>query len=234
MPLYLDITDTFNNWSGSPTGIQRTLVELTLAARECPGVLLTAKDIEKPVWYNVPYEASSPSLNTRRHRRVLRKTSRMRPVGEPRKPRRFLSAAEIRIFYPSLSLRPLLRLFSHRFARSSESLRDGSSGKWFPRVSQKSGMNSIPRALPSRSKPRTQVLSTPLRTHENHLPYVRSTFVRTWTLCSSPLNTSTASIWFRPPSSLQGARCRDPIITFGKSPWIPIWSRTGGIFQSAF
>ena len=57
MRLYLDVTDTFNQWRGSPTGIQRTLTGLALAARECPDVLLAAKEIEKPVWYNVPYES---------------------------------------------------------------------------------------------------------------------------------------------------------------------------------
>ena len=94
MQLYLDVTDTFNQWRGTPTGIQRTLIGLALAARECPDVLLAAKDIEKPVWYSVPYESFLAIFQRSAPFKVPRKTPRKRPVT---KPRRFLKTAEIRI-----------------------------------------------------------------------------------------------------------------------------------------
>ena len=171
MPLYLDVTDTFNNWSGSPTGIQRTLVGLTLAARECPDVLLTAKDIEKPVWYNVPYEAflaifehPAPSKSSAEDlsNETGRRASKASTISERGRNQDLLP--ELESTPPPTIVFPPVREVAGKLARWLfwQMVPAGLSKKW--------NEFNQPRALPSRSKPRTQVLSTPLRTHENHLP----------------------------------------------------------------
>lgn len=176
MPLYLDITSTFNHWSGSPTGIQRTLTGLALAARECENVLLAAKDIEKPVWYNVPYDSflaifqrTAPLKRSENLAKAAdRQASRTNQNGENRD-----SISELKPPVPPTIVFPPVGQVAGKLARWLfwQMVPAGLSRKW--------NEFNQPRTLPLHSESRRQVhssqlgkqtLSTPLRTHENHLP----------------------------------------------------------------
>lgn len=180
MRLYLDVTDTFNQWRGSPTGIQRTLIGLALAARECPDVLLAAKEIDKPVWYNVPYESflaifqrSAPFKTSTEDLAKAGgcQASTMHEDGENQD-----VISELEPAPPPTIVFPPVREVAGKLARWLfwQMVPAGLSKKW--------NEFNQPRALPPQSRPRTQVhshpssqprtqaLSTPLRTHENHLP----------------------------------------------------------------
>ena len=53
---WIDVTDTFLNWSGSPTGIQRTLLGLAEASKQRDDCALCAWDREKNLWREIPVD----------------------------------------------------------------------------------------------------------------------------------------------------------------------------------
>ncbi len=52
--LWIDVTDTYLNWIGSPTGIQRTLIGLAIASKQSDNCGLCAWDKENNVWKKIP------------------------------------------------------------------------------------------------------------------------------------------------------------------------------------
>ena len=54
--LWIDVTDTFLNWSGSPTGIQRVLLGLAEASKQRDDCALCAWDREKNLWREIPVD----------------------------------------------------------------------------------------------------------------------------------------------------------------------------------
>jgi glycosyltransferase involved in cell wall biosynthesis len=57
---WIDVTDTFLNWSGSPTGIQRTLLGLAEASKQRDDCALCAWDREKNLWREIPVDHFTP------------------------------------------------------------------------------------------------------------------------------------------------------------------------------
>ena len=57
---WIDVTDTFLNWRGSPTGIQRTLLGLAEASKQRDDCALCAWDREKNLWREIPVDHFTP------------------------------------------------------------------------------------------------------------------------------------------------------------------------------